>query len=456
MQESRGAIQNGTPGSTRDEDQQRGLGLVTRRRAIITALLLALGARAEAQEAAPLGFTIGPQLLVEHDTNFFRTSGTEVVSIPGSLQTETVKVPVEAMTMEEADLVGMLHEVYGPETITASATGGRAHFDENSHYDYTDESLRADLQSDYPKNVTMKLGLGRTVALAKFEDIGNYVRDVMANNEMDASLAVPLLHVDWQGIVAGSETRTTNSAVVYKTLDLDMKELDAGIRYQPSSSNHVDLLARDALGAYPNGSPSVYVSPRFRDRGVDLRVDVTFSGISHVLGSAGYLQERNAQLDVYQTEIVNGIPTEVATKINRNFSGANFNLTYIRQLTGAFKVTAYGLRQIGPAGDYNYLSAVSHTYRIMPGYQPREKLEFDAYAEWTERNYFSDYAFLTGSEPGTVRLDVSRNAGLKMRWSLRRWLEINMSLVHEKRDSNIAVWSFVDNVATASVKAMFY
>lgn len=431
-------------------------------RSIATLLAAAACACAGAQET-PLGFSIGPELLVTHDSNFYRSSGTELVAVPGSAQVVAVGVPVTGVTSESADLVGTLHEVYGRETLTASADVGRVHFQQDNQFDYTSEKLRADLASDLPYGSLFKAGFGRTAQLAHFADIGNSLRDVIDTNEVDATLAVPVLPntQDWQAMLTGTDARTTNSSGPYQTLDLNDEEVDGGIRYQPSSGNHVDLLFRDGYGVYPNGSPSLFISPSYRDLGADLRIELALTGASHLSGRAGYLERRNdnlvlngylatSALERGRTRVKEGVD------IDRDFSGPGFELTYVWQVTGAAALTAYGLRDLGSAGDNNYLSAVSHIYRFSPSYQPEEKIRVEMYYEWSERNYFGNYAALTQSAPGTTRLDTGRNAGLMLRWTPRRWLQFTLDLRRESRDSNILAWSYVDDTATFSALATIY
>jgi hypothetical protein len=408
-----------------------------------SALALALAGAAHGQET-PLGFSIGPAVTEEHDSNFTRGAGAALGQ------------PVVADSYTEADLIGSFYETYGRQIVNASASVGRVLFKKETLYDYTRQDLKANLESDFPYTIKTIVSAEHSAQLARFADIGSAVRDVIGRNDIEADLYFPLV-VDWQGILLATLMRVDNSAPSFVDLNVDTKEIDAGTRYQPSSGNHVDLVLRDTLGSYPNGTASNLISPTYRERGVDLRLDWTFSGASHLLGRAGYLQRRND--DLYITGVIaqgpRRYPLVSTTDINRNFSGPSFELTYIWTLSKATNLTAYGVRQIGVAGDYNYLSAITNTYRITPGYTPDEKVGFNAYFEWTRRNYFNSYAALTDSQPGTTRLDTWRNAGLSMRWTPRRWLQVTFDVHRENRDSNIALYSYVDNVASVGIAATF-
>jgi hypothetical protein len=419
--------------------------------ALTVALVLAPGARAQmaqaAQEAPPLGILVGPGINVEHDSNFLRSAGTSAGD-----------VPIVSDTFYDAFLAGSLYETYGRQTVSGALNVGRVVFDREKQYDYTQEDMRAKLESEFPYNIRTSIGADHATSLAHFADIGTAVRDVIDRNEFDASLYFPF-DIDWQGLVLGTFNNTINSAPVLQPDDVQTKELDVGLRFVPSSGNHVDLLLRNTLGRYPDGSPSLLVSPQYRERGADLRVDWTFSGASQLIGRAGFLERRNDDLLV--TEVLPGgprdrfLPIVQTLDINRNFAGPSYDLTYNWRLTGAVRLSVFGIRTTGAAGDYDYLSAVTTTFRVTPTYQPNEKIGMDAYGEWNRRDYFDNYALLTQSVAGTLRLDYARNAGFDFKWTPRRWLTVNLTARREKRDSNIALYNYIDNIATLTVQASF-
>lgn len=414
--------------------------------ALAVALALAGPHAAGAQEVVP-GVFFGPGVSVEHDSNFLRSAGTAAGD-----------VPIVSDTFYDTFLAGNLYETYGRQTVTAAANVGRVNYDREKQYDYTQEDLRARLDSEFPYTIRTSIGADHATSLAHFADIGDAIRDVIDRNEVDAAVYFPL-EVDWQGEVLGTYQNTVNSAAILQPSNVQTKELDAGVRFVPASGNHVDLLLRNTLGSYPNGSPSVLVSPHFRERGADLRVDWTFSGASQLIGRAGFLERRNDDLAV--TQVVPGgprdrfQPTVETLQINRDFAGPAYELTYNWRLTSAVRVGAFGQRMTGAAGDYNYLSAVTTTFRVTPAYQPHEKIGLDAFYEWIRRDYFDNYAALTQSLPGTTRLDYARNAGLDINWKPRRWLAVTFTARHENRMSNIAVYKYLNNVASLAVQGSF-
>lgn len=408
-------------------------------RTVVLALVLAtqFSQSLRAQEV-PLGVSWGVGETVEHDNNLTRANAQS-------------PYPILSATSYLTGLTGMVHETYGREDVTASATIARALYPVYSQYDITQQDIRGTLLSNLPLSTEAVLTLERTSQMAHFADLGSPIRDVIYHNEVNASIDFPLT-VNWRAVVTGDDGRTLNSASIFQTQDLNTTEVDGGIRFQPSTGNHVDLLLRTVHGTYPNGSPSVFISPGYNDRGADLRADWTFTGASHLMGRAGYIERRNDDLYYLDTTT---FPFQVR-ELSRNFSGPGFDLTYIWQATGASKITAYGLRQIGAAGDNNYLSAVTRTFRLAPAYQPSVMFAMEAYFEWSLRDYFSDvYSVVTGLPPGTTRRDNSHNAGISVVWNPRRWLQAKLDLRREQRDSTISSWVYTDSNASLSLQCRF-
>jgi len=408
-------------------------------RRVLFALLLALqfSTSPRAQEV-PFGVSWGVGEAVEHDNNLTRANNQS-------------PYPVLSATSYITDLEGTVHETYGREDVSASATIARVLYPIYSQYDITQQDIRGTLRSSLPLNTDAVLTVARTSQMAHFADLGSPIRDVIYHNELNASVDFPFT-ANWRGVLTGDDARTMNSASIFQTQDLDTTELDGGVRFQPSSGNHVDLLLRTVHGTYPNGSPSVFISPGYNDRGADLRADWTFTGASHLLGRAGYIERRNDDLFYLDTTT---FPFQIR-ELSRNFSGPGFDLTYIWQITGASKISAYGSRAIGAAGDNNYLSAVTRTFRLAPAYQPSVMFALETYFEWSLRDYFSDvYAIVTGLAPGTTRRDNSHNAGISASWNPRRWLQVKLDLRHEQRDSTIASWVYTDSNVALSLQCRF-
>jgi hypothetical protein len=408
--------------------------------ALLTAL--ALAAPAHAQEA-PLGFTFGPGETVTHDSNVLR--------VPGYLAGPTGAGDTSSLT----DLTGTVHEVYGRDDFTVSATLGRVIYKHLSYLDYTQQDLHGTFHANLPLNIDAAISGVHTASLAHFADFtitkgAPIPRNVITGNNINGYVDAPVF-TDFRAIVGGAGSQSRNSADSFKTQDFNTAEVNGGIRYQPSTGNHVDLLARSTTGTYVNGSPAAFVGPGYRTRGADLSADWTFAGASHLHGRAGYV--RHSGDDYVFPVTVNGSTSFV--DVDRNFSGPAFDLTYLWDLSAAARLKFYGLRETGAAGDNSYQSAVTHTYRITPTYLPTVKTEIDAYAEWSRRDYFTNVLVAIGQSNGIARLDQSHSVGLTALWNPRRWIQLKLDLRHEIRDSTEAAFAYTDTAASLMVQGTF-
>ena len=417
----------------------------SRRGALALACAAALAAPVSsvlAQEV-PLGFSFGPGETVTYDSNVLRLAAP--TPAPGG------RSDVSSLT----NLTGTLHENYGREDLSLSANVGRVFFKRLTYLDYTEQDLHGSLRADLPLSVTATMSASHGASLAHFADLPTTARNVITHNDANGDLDLPVF-TDWRAVAGASGNQTRNSSALFKTQDFNSTEVRGGIRYQPTTGNHVDLLLRSTKATYVNGSPASYVGPGYVNRAADLSADWTFSGASHLHGRAGYLKHTGddhvfPELNFLGFPIIPFTPID----INRNFSGPAFDLTYTWQLTALTSVRFFGLRSSGAAGDNNYQSAVTHTYRITPAFQPTVKTQLSAYAEWSKLDYFTNVLLGTAQANGTQRLDRLHRFGLTAQWNPRRWLQGSLDLHHEVRDSNLAFAVYNDTVAMVQLQGTF-
>ena len=400
------------------------------------------GALAQAQEV-PLGFSFGPGETLMYDSNVLR--------LPGDIADPQGSSDVSALT----SVTGKLHENYGREDLKLSATVGRVLYKRHTQLDYTQQDLHGDLQASLPLSIEATLSASHTATLAHFADFSTTARNVITRNDANADLDLPVL-VDWRAVAGVQGSQSRNSNALFRSQDINSAQVRGGIRYQPTTGNHVDLLVRSVSGTYTNGSPASYVGPGYRDHATDLSADWTFSGASHLHGRAGYVKHTN---DDHLFPLIDafGFPVQPPqlVEIKRNFSGPAFDLTYTWQITAITSLRLFGLRESGAAGDNNYQSAVTHTYRITPTYQPTVKTELDAYAEWSKRDYFTNVLAGTAQFDGNQRFDHSHSIGITGTWNPRRWLQGSLDLHHEVRDSTVTIGQYKDTMATLQLQGTF-
>jgi hypothetical protein len=397
-------------------------------------------ARAQAQATqAPPGFGWGVGETVEHDSNLER--------LPGGNPTPP------ADTLKTTSITGSFDDTYSREELSARATIGRVNYvrPADHQFDYTAEDIEGALTSNLAYDIDLALKASRTAALAHFADISTPTRDVIDTKHLSGNLAFPLV-ADFRGVADGDRIQTRNSGGTFQTQNLDTTGVDAGIRYEPTTGNEVDLVARTVLGVYPDGTPSALISPGYRDKGADLRADWTFSGASRLQGRLGYVKRSNDEL-LYP---VNGQVRE----LNRDFAGPVADLTYLWQITAATQLSFFAQRLTGAAGDNNYLSSVNKTLRITPNYKPTAKITLQAYADWTRRDYFTNVIQALNVEAGLPpgsggRVDYNHSYDASISWTPRRWLLGSVELRRELRDSTVENYSFTNNIIILSLQGSF-
>ena len=406
------------------------------------ALMLGCVSIGQAQ-SDPYGTSFGIGEMVNYDSNFFRLpQGAGGSNTPGETSYDTY-------------LVGTFHQVYSRQEVTASANIGRVLDTHYKQFDFTQESIRAALQSSLPYNIATNLDVSRTMSLAHFADIGVSNRNVITSNHAGASADFPLT-VDFRAVLGGSVSQTRNSAGNFSATDFNYTDVNGGIRYQPTTGNHIDLLAHSDLSQYPNASagvyflPNAFLGPSFRERGADLKIDWTFSGFSHANGRAGFVQRRDDFLTY--ADPLTGQPR----KLDVGFSGPAYDLSYTWAATTITRLTISVSRQTGAAGDNSYLMAVSKSVRVSPSYQASSKIAFDAFAEFLQRNYLNSvYEVLFAAAPGTIRQDRGHNAGLHALWAPWRWFQTSLDLHREIRTSTIPSWNYADKSASLNIQGNF-
>ena len=394
-------------------------------------LLCALAQPARAADPAPQrGFSAGPFETIEHDSNLGRTAG------------ET-GAPALADTLYTTGVGAEFHQSYGREQVDASAALSRVLYQNSRQLDYTQQNFDAALAAQLPLDVAANVHAAHTAQMVHFADIGGVVADVISRDNASATLAFPLL-ANWRALLGADASRSSNSADSLRLQDDRATEGRAGLRYTTGAANHLDLLAHRMHDRRPNYSAGSPVGPSFDESAADLSADWTFSGVDQLHGHAGFVRHTGDRYQ-YTTALA---PAQAVT-VDHDFAGPAFDLSYAWQVSGATRITLLGARVSGAVGDNNYLSAVTHNYRITPAWAYSVKTEVDLFFDWTHREYAADPAV------ASLRTDRGRDVGLIVNWSPRRWLQAKLQLHQERWSSTVALYTYRDTVAVLDLKAFF-
>ncbi len=303
-----------------------------------------------------------------------------------------------------------------------------------SLYDFTKEDFLLGLKSTLPADVTTDVSLTRTASLADQAYLNTVRRDVITTNGAKARLEFPLTTY-WHGVAIATGAKSRNSDALDRPTDLDTTEFDAGVRYQTGASNYVDVLARTVNASYPHATLAEFSDAPYRERGADLRMKWTISGVSDLAGRVGYLQRRYDDLGFL------------------DFSGPAYDLTYTWRPENKIRLVLYGLRQTGSPGDIQFLDAVTHTYRLTPAYYPTDKTLVEVHYEWTRLDYYGNLQ--SGTPQSSARRDTLDNFGLAASWTPRRWAGIKLEVRKSVRGSNSPYLDYNDILSSLSVRLLF-
>jgi len=394
-------------------------------------LIGALVQTALAADPAPeRGLSAGPIETIEHDSNLGRTAG-----VAGA--------PALADTLYSTGLGAELHESYGREQVDATAAVSRVLYQNSRQLDYTQENFDAGLSAQLPLDVAANLRATHTAQMVHFGDIGGIVADVISRDSATGNLAFPLL-ANWRAVIGGDFSRSGNSSDSLRGQNDRTTEGMAGLRYTTSAANHIDLLGRRLHDRRPNYTAGSQIGPGFDESVGDVSADWTIAGVSQVHGHAGFVRHTGDRYQ-YATTVA---PIRTLS-IDHDFAGPAFDLSYAWQVSGATSITLLGARVDGAVGDNNYLSAVSHTYRITPAWKYSTKTEVDLFAQRSRRDYAADPSI------ASLRTDQGHDVGMVVIWTPRRWLQTKLQLHQERWSSTVALFSYRDTVAILDLKAFF-
>jgi len=409
--------------------------------AVVSTLSAMLAPPAFGQQLQPEpGFYFGPALVTAYDSNV--TLAQKGYGVSGA-QIDTAALLAGFDRNYEREHVYATADVgrvvYRHDSIYEYGPGPQGQLVEQaalpgSLYDFTKEDFLLGLKSTLPADVTTDVSLTRTASLADQAYLNTVRRDVITTNGAKARLEFPLTTY-WHGVAIATGAKSRNSDALDRPTDLDTTEFDAGVRYQTGASNYVDVLARTVNASYPHATLAEFSDAPYRERGADLRMKWTISGVSDLAGRIGYLQRRYDTLTLL------------------DFSGPAYDLTYNWHPETKLRLQLYVLRQTGSPGDIQFLDAVTHTYRVTPSYIPTDKTRLEIHYEWTRLDYYGDLQ--SGTAQSSDRRDTLDNFGLAASWTPRKWAGIKLEVRKMQRGTNAPYLDYTDVLSSLSVRLLF-
>ena len=392
-----------------------------------TALLVLLGTvfvAADARAAEDTeGFHFGGGVNAANDSNVFRTSPTDPAGVTSAYVTT---------------LYGLasFDRTYGQQHVFANVNFGRVLYSGGlSPYDYSSQTVDAGYRLGSWQRFNVGIEWVRSAAQVNFGDTLFKVPDVVTRDSLTVDVDQPVIG-DWHLVANATGSFERYSDSLSSVSNLDRFGGQVGVRYVPIYGNRIDLYLGQTRGRYPNGATTAFNDAAYRDRLADLSVSWHFSGSSRLDGHVGYSQRRNNTLTF------------------RDFSGLSSDLTWVWAPTGKLTLTLSGSRVMGAAGDVEFLTASTKTWRLAPAWQATEKIKLEAALYRSVRDYFGQGLALApgGPLPAATHNDTILGGSLTATWAMERWLTLSADLRAEHRDSNLPNWAYSGRIAGISVR----
>ncbi len=248
-------------------------------------------------------------------------------------------------------------------------------------------------------------------------------------------------HPSWEARAGYKFVDITNSADRFKPSDLEQNVYEGAVRYRTQASNLVDLYYRFTDGERPN----VVIDPLVPSTGKFEQNDFGINVVRWELGGrsrfAGFLAYTNRSYELAP---------------DRDYTGPTGNLTFTYLPTGTTSVTLSVYRLIGAFTDVTTNYIVTTGVTLTPTWQATSKLAFGMNVFYQDRDYQGRPGILTDINlVEDQRNDDLYSVGVNATYAILRSLKGTLYYTWTKRDSNVEVRNFRDNIVGAGIEWAF-
>lgn len=270
---------------------------------------------------------------------------------------------------------------------------------------------------------TGTLSASRSQVVPGFDDFRATERDIVTIDQTTARAALAF-HADWRLVFAATSRRLAHSAEPNAYGDSRVDGSEAGLRYLPGSGREFGMRIRQADAAFPkrqlvNGLP---VNNGYREDGLDFDAAWQTGGASRLRGTLGWVERRHREL------------------AGRDHAGRTGSLGWDWTPTGKSSLGFSLRREISAQDDLLATYANVRAAVISAGWQPTAKLSVRATIERRQRTMDGDPVAVLSGLP--ARSDDQRTLSLGLGYAAMRDLQIQASWRAERRDSNMASFSY--------------
>ncbi|AXS80122.1 XrtB/PEP-CTERM-associated polysaccharide biosynthesis outer membrane protein EpsL [Dechloromonas sp. HYN0024] len=388
-------------------------------------LLLASGVSADEADA----FNIFGGSTVVFDDNIFRLApGTSAKAVFGTDQRSDV--------IRTSFVGGSFDKLIGRQRLKLDMTLNSVNFSRFSQLNNTGGNISGAVNWQLTDDLTGTVGKSRNRSMPGYRDQRTLVKNILSvdNEYLNADLR---LQPSWHLEAMTSQVASSYSAEANKISNNTVDSYTLGVRYTPASGNYIRLKNTWSTGQYPNQQ---FVSGALVDNGfsqTDAALEMLWvpSGASRLNGLLAHT-ERTHQ----------NVP-------QRNFSGWTGNASWAWSLTGKLTMVSSFRREIGAQNELLSSYALTDAYNLASIWTPSTKTSVRLSYERATRNFLGDpvavLSFLT------KRSDKIETFSLTASYQPFRNLNLSLSAIQEKRESNYANLNYDDNILMGSAQYTF-
>lgn len=375
-------------------------------------------------------FTIVAGVSTTHDSNIFRLNDNVPVPVPGKTsRSDTINAVSAGVRFDKP---------YSMQRVQLEFTGTRYHYQNYDYLNFTGFDYRAGWFWALTPDLTGSFSADRRQSMVNYADFFNPgIRNIQVVENRRAA-------ADWRAgggwhlLGAVSEMKLRNSTPFLAVGDILQDSVEGGVRYVAPSESALALVQRESWGEYRN-RPLDFANrldTNFKQHETELQGRWVLTGKSTLDGKVAWQKREHENFP------------------ERDFSGAVGMLRYLWLPTAKLEVAAQAGREMisfqetNPAYPSSYI--VSRYASLAPAWQITEKTSVRLRFLVAKRQYEGAIV------PTPIqREDRVKSAQLGATWRLSRSLDVNGTLTHERRTSNIDSLDYKDNVAMLSLALRF-
>jgi exopolysaccharide biosynthesis operon protein EpsL len=374
---------------------------------------------------------------VTRDSNVFRLSkGVDTEALPGSpsrddtYHTTSVGLNVDLPVSRQRFQLGYSRNF--------------SRYDQNTQLDLNGYDGRAVWLWQVGNDASGQLSYTESLALASFANIAGVTPDPLTTRHALLNAAYTVTP-RWRAQLGASGFQQRNGDPVFQVNDIDILGGDASLSYTTPASTAIGLGVRAEEGRFPHrvfvpksedpaGLGSVFDNA-YRQYGVDLVVDWTATGISHLNARVGRVSRRNENLP------------------ERDFYGTAVRVTYDWKPTGKLSLNMTVVQDISPYDDIKSSYVFVKGASLRPTLSVTDKIDLSAVLGYSHREYLGDPNLVAAGVPRRIDQILSATATLSYRPI--RVLALQMSAQRETRSSTLPLADYEVNVYSFSARLAF-